>query len=104
MIIQSGRTFYQANFSSPKESRIANYQNRSPIAFIKGVFPESSGNSEKGKQGEKAFNLFPAGTTLRPVQQDNLSHNIAACNDQGIIPTTVIRLIYRLTATGNEMP
>jgi hypothetical protein len=33
---------------------------------------------------------------LVQVQQGNMMVNIAACNDDGIIPTTIIKLIYRL--------
>jgi tetratricopeptide (TPR) repeat protein len=100
VIIQSGKTFYRAAFSALKESRIGNYQNQCPTAFLKGAFSESSANSDKqGKPGEKGFNLFPAATTLRQVQQNNLVFNVAYCNgEDGIIPTTVIKLIYRLSA------
>jgi hypothetical protein len=99
VIIQSGKTFYHANFSALSDTRIANYQNQCPIAFLKGVFTESSGNSSKSKQGEKGFNLFPPTSTLQQVRQNNLVYNIAACNDDGIIPSTVVKLIYRLSAS-----
>jgi tetratricopeptide (TPR) repeat protein len=100
VIIQSGKTLYRAAFSALKESRIGNYQNQCPTAFLKGAFSESSTNSDKqGKPGEKGFNLFPPATTLRQVQQNNLVMNVAYCNgEDGIIPTTIIKLIYRLSA------
>jgi hypothetical protein len=98
VIVQSGKTFYRANFAALADSRINNYQNQCPIAFLKGAFAESSGNSDKSKQGEKAFNLFPPTATLQPVQQGNMVYNIAACHDDGTIPTTIIKLIYRLSA------
>ena len=98
LIIQQGKTSYRANFSALADSRVANYQNQCPIAFVKGAFAESSGNSSKGKPGEKGFNLFPATATLQQVQQNNLVYNIPACNDDGIVPTTIIKLIYRLSA------
>jgi tetratricopeptide (TPR) repeat protein len=100
VIIQSGKTFYRAAFSALKESRIGNYQNQCPTAFLKGAFSEGSTNSDKqGKPGEKGFNLFPSATTLRQAQQGNLVINVAYCaGDDGIIPTTIIKLIYRLSA------
>ncbi len=91
LIIQQGKTSYQASYSALPESRIGNYQNQCPIAFIKGAFAEG-----KGKPGDKTFNLFPATSTLRQVQQGNMVYNIAACNDDGMIPTTIIKLVYRL--------
>jgi tetratricopeptide (TPR) repeat protein len=100
VVIQSGKTLYRAPFSGLKDSRINNYQNQCSIAFLKGAFSESSTNSDKqGKPGEKGFNLFPPATTLRQVQQGNLVVNLAYCaGDDGIIPTTIIKLIYRLSA------
>lgn len=99
VIIQSGKTLYRAAFSSLKDSKINNYQNQCPIAFLKGAFSEGSVNSDKmGKPSDKGFNLFPATAGLRPVQQNNMSYNVAYCNDDGIIPTTIVKLIYRLSA------
>jgi tetratricopeptide (TPR) repeat protein len=97
VIVQSGKTFYRANFAG-LDTRINNYQNQCPVAFLKGTFAESSGNSTKSKQGEKAFNLFPPTATLQQVQQGNMVVNQAACRDDGTIPTTIIKLIYRLSA------
>ena len=101
VVIQSGKTFYRAAFSALKDSRMNNYQNQCPIAFLKGAFTESSGNSDKiGKPGEKAFNLFPPAATLRQAQQGNLVVNVAYCaGDDGIIPTTIMKLIYRLSTS-----
>ena len=93
LTLTSGKTVYRANYSDLADSRIGNYQNQCPIAFVKGAFAEG-----KGKPGEKVFNLFPSTSTLQKVQQGNMVVNIAACNDDGIIPTTVIKLIYRLSA------
>jgi caspase domain-containing protein len=93
LIIQQGKTSYQASYSSLAESRIGNYQNQCPIAFVKGAFAEG-----KGKPGDKTFNLFPATSTLQPVRQGNMTYNIAACNDDGIVPTTIIKLVYRIAA------
>lgn len=99
VIVQSGKTYYRANFSALKESRIGNYLNQCPIAFLKGTFSESSANSDKqGKPGEKGFNLFPATATLQQTRQGTLVYNVAACNDDGIVPTTIVKLIYRLSA------
>jgi len=92
LTLQSGKTVYRADYSSLADSKIANYQNQCPIAFVKGAFAEG-----KGKPGEKVFNLFPSSSTLRPVQQNNMTYNIAACNDDGIVPMTIIKLIYRLS-------
>jgi hypothetical protein len=92
LTLTSGKTVYRASYSGLPESRISNYQNQCPIAFVKGAFAEG-----KGKPGEKVFNLFPSTSTLQKVQQGNMVVNIAACNDDGIIPTTVIKLIYRLS-------
>src|SRR5439155_26196272 len=78
VIIQSGKTFYRAAFSALKESRVGNYQNQCPTAFLKGAFSEGSTNSDKqGKPGDKGFNLFPSATTLRQAQQGNLVVNLA---------------------------
>jgi tetratricopeptide (TPR) repeat protein len=93
LIIQQGKTSYQASYSALSESRIGNYKNQCPIAFVKGAFAEG-----KGKPGDKTFNLFPATSTLQQVQQGNMVYNIAACNDDGIVPTTIIKLVYRLAA------
>jgi tetratricopeptide (TPR) repeat protein len=92
LTLTSGKTVYRASYSALTESRISNYQNQCPIAFVKGAFAEG-----KGKPGDKVFNLFPSTSTLQKVQQGNMVVNIAACNDDGIIPTTVIKLIYRLS-------
>jgi tetratricopeptide (TPR) repeat protein len=92
LTLTSGKTVYRASYSALPESRISNYQNQCPIAFVKGAFAEG-----KGKPGEKVFNLFPSTSILQKVQQGNMVVNIAACNDDGIIPTTVIKLIYRLS-------
>lgn len=93
LIIQQGKTSYQASYSALPESRIGNYKNQCPIAFVKGAFAEG-----KGKPGDKTFNLFPATSTLQQVQQGNMVINIAACNDDGIVPSTIIKLVYRLAA------
>jgi tetratricopeptide (TPR) repeat protein len=93
LIIQQGKTSYQASYAALPESRIGNYKNQCPIAFVKGAFAEG-----KGKPGDKTFNLFPATSTLQQVQQGNMVINIAACNDDGIVPTTIIKLVYRLAA------
>ncbi|HVQ37466.1 MAG TPA: tetratricopeptide repeat protein, partial [Pyrinomonadaceae bacterium] len=93
LTLQQGKTAYVANYSALPESRIGNYKNQCPIAFLKGAFAEG-----KGKPGDKTFNLFPSTSTLQPVQQGNMMINIAACNDDGMVPTTVIKLIYRLAA------
>lgn len=91
LTIQQGKTAYVANYSALPESRISNYQNQCPLAFLKGAFTEG-----KGKPGDKAFNLFPSTATLQQVRQGNMVYNIAACNDDGMVPTTIIKLIYRL--------
>jgi hypothetical protein len=100
LTIQSGKTLYRASFSELKESRMGNYQNQCPTAFLKGAFSEGSVNSDKqGKPGDKGFNLFPSGSTLRQAQQGNMVVNVAYCaGEDGIIPTTIIKLIYRLSA------
>jgi tetratricopeptide (TPR) repeat protein len=93
LTLQSGKTVYRADFSALADSKINNYKNQCPIAFVKGAFAEG-----KGKPGNKTFNLFPPTATLQQVQQGNMVVNIAACNDDGFIPTTIIKLIYRLSA------
>jgi hypothetical protein len=92
LTLQQGKTVYRANFSALANSTIGNYQNQCPIATLKGAFAEGN-----GKPGNKTFNLFPSTSTLRPVQQGTMMVNIAACNDDGIIPTTIVKLIYRLS-------
>jgi tetratricopeptide (TPR) repeat protein len=92
LTLTSGKTVYRASYSALADSKIANYQNQCPIANLKGAFAEGN-----GKPGDKTFNLFPSTSILQKVQQGNMVVNIAACNDDGIIPTTVIKLIYRLS-------
>jgi len=96
IIIKTGKTFFQANFSSLSDSRIQYYNSQCPIVFLKGVFAESSENSQKSKQGAKQFNLFPPSATLQPMRQDKVVYNLAACNDEGIITTGIVKLLYRL--------
>lgn len=93
LVIQQGKTVYKASYSALANSGIGNYKNQCPIATLKGAFAEGN-----GKPGNKTFNLFPVTSTLVPVQQGNMTVNYAACNDDGIVPTTVIKLIYRLAA------
>jgi hypothetical protein len=91
LLIQQGKTVYKASYSALANSAIGNYKNQCPIATVKGAFAEGN-----GKPGNKTFNLFPVTSTLVPVQQGNMTVNYAACNDDGIVPTTIIKLIYRL--------
>jgi tetratricopeptide (TPR) repeat protein len=93
LLIQQGKTVYKASFSALANSTIGNYKNQCPIATLKGAFAEGN-----GKPGNKTFNLFPSTSTLQQVQQGNMTVNVAACNDDGIVPTTIIKLIYRLSA------
>lgn len=92
LTLQQGKTVYRADFSALANSTIGNYQNQCPIATLKGAFAEGN-----GKPGNKTFNLFPVTSTLVKAQQGNMVVNVAACNDDGIVPTTVIKLIYRLS-------
>jgi hypothetical protein len=94
VIIKTGGVTYQARFSSLSDASIRSYGTQCPIVFLKGLFTEPS----KDKQSEKGFNLFPPSATLRPVQQGTLVYNVAACNDEGIITTSIAKLIYRLAA------
>ena len=92
LTLQQGKTVYRADFSALANSAIGNYQNQCPIATLKGAFAEGN-----GKPGNKTFNLFPVTSTLVKAQQGNMVVNVAACNDDGIVPMTVIKLIYRLS-------
>ncbi|MDQ1639674.1 MAG: hypothetical protein QOF62_3013 [Pyrinomonadaceae bacterium] len=92
LLIQQGKTVYKGSYAALANSTIGNYKNQCPIATVKGAFAEGN-----GKPGNKTFNLFPATSTLVPVQQGNMTINVAACNDDGIVPTTIIKLIYRLS-------
>jgi hypothetical protein len=94
--IRSGNSLFQAGFAALSESRMANYNNTCPIAFLKGRFVE--GNNNKTKTSDKGFNLFPPSATLRQVQQGNLFYNDAQCYDEGTITTALIKLLYRLNA------
>lgn len=98
VIIKSGKTYYQANFSALSEARIANYNNQCPIIFLKGIFVETSDGSQKTKQGEKGFNLFPPTAILQPTRQGNLVYNLAACNDDGTITIGIMKVMNRLMA------
>lgn len=93
LVILSGKTVYRAGLATLADSKIGNYKNQCPIANVKGAFAEGN-----GKPGNKTFNLFPVTSTLVPVQQGNMTINVAACNDDGIVPMTIIKLIYRLSA------
>jgi tetratricopeptide (TPR) repeat protein len=92
LTLQSGKTVYRSAFAALADSRIANYQNQCSIAFLKGAFAEGN-----GKPGNKTFNLFPSTSTLQKVQQGNMVMSVAVCSEDGIIPSTIIKLIYRLS-------
>lgn len=94
--IRSGKSVFQAGFSALSESRMGNYNNTCPIAFLKGQFLDGSNN--KGKTSEKGFNLFPPSASLTPVRQGTLFYNVAACNDDGTVTTAIVKLLYRLMA------
>jgi tetratricopeptide (TPR) repeat protein len=92
LTLQQGKTVYRANFSALANSTSGNYQNQCTIATLKGAFAEGN-----GKPGNRTFNLFPSTSTLRQVQQGNMMVNYAACTEDGIVPSTIIKLIYRLS-------
>jgi S1-C subfamily serine protease/tetratricopeptide (TPR) repeat protein len=94
--IRSGKSVFQAGFSALSESRMGNYNNTCPVAFLKGQFLDGSNN--KGKTSEKGFNLFPPSAGLTRVQQGTLFYNVAVCNDEGTMTTAIIKLLYQLTA------
>lgn len=96
VIIRTGNSVHEANFSAIMESRLGNYNNTCPIVFLKGVFLDTS--NRKGKPGEKGFNLFPPSAGLRAVQQGQLVYNVAVCNDDGTVPNAAVKLLYRLKA------
>jgi hypothetical protein len=96
VIIRSGKSLFQAGVSALSESRMGNYNNSCPIAFLKGQFFDGANN--KGKASEKGFNLFPPSASLRPVQQGRLVYNVASCNDEGIVTTAIVKLLYSLMA------
>lgn len=96
VVITTGGTSYQSRFDGLSESGIRSYGAQCPVAFLKGIFTEPA----KNKRGEKGFNLFPPSATLRPVQQGTLVYNMAACHDEGIVTTGIVKLIYRLAAAG----
>jgi tetratricopeptide (TPR) repeat protein len=102
VVVQQGNTLYRALFSALKDSKINYYTGNSsqcPTAYLKGAFTEGSTKSDKiGKPGDKGFNLFPGNAILRAVQNGNMTINYAYCMDDGIIPTTIIKLIYRMSA------
>lgn len=102
LVVQQGNTLYRALFSALKDSKINYYQQNSsqcPIAYLKGAFAEGSVKSPDkiGKPGDKGFNLFPVTAILRPVQQGTMTINYAYCVDDGTIPNTIVKLIYRLS-------
>ncbi len=103
LVVQQGNTLYRALFSALKDSKINYYQqnqSQCPIAYLKGAFAEGSVKSPEkvGKPGDKGFNLFPVTAILRPVQQGAMQVNYAYCVDDGVIPNTIVKLIYRLSA------
>ena len=57
VIIRTGSSVHEANFSAIMESRLGNYNTTCPIVFLKGIFLDTA--NRKGKPGEKGFNLFP---------------------------------------------
>ncbi|MFZ0749320.1 MAG: trypsin-like peptidase domain-containing protein, partial [Pyrinomonadaceae bacterium] len=96
IIIRTGSSIHEANFSAIMESRLGNYNNTCPIVFLKGIFLDTA--NRKGKPGEKGFNLFPPSAGLRAVQQGQLVYNVAVCNDDGTVPNAAVKLLYRLKA------
>jgi hypothetical protein len=98
VIINSGKTYFQADYSALSEFRVGNYNNQCPIIFLKGIFVETSDGSQKTKQGEKGFNLFPPTAVLQPTQQGNLVYNLAACSDDGTVTIGIMKVMVRLMA------
>lgn len=96
VIVRSGNSLFQANFSSLSDAGLRNYNNQCNIVFLKGIFTETSINSTKSKQGEKGFNLFPPTAILRPMQQGTIVYNVAACTEEGIVTMGIAKLLYRL--------
>jgi|GEM_PF-3552906 FOG: TPR repeat len=98
VIIQSGNTLFQANFSALSEYRIDYFNNQCPIVALKGTFAETSVSSSKTKQESKKFNLLPPSATLQPMRQGNLVYNMAVCSDEGVITNAIVKLLVRLMA------
>jgi tetratricopeptide (TPR) repeat protein len=96
ILLKDGDKIFQANLSDISETKLENYQNQCPYLYIKGFFVETRAKSEKTKQEMKDFWLFPTTATLQQVQQNNLTVNIIACKDEGILPTAMIKLLNRL--------
>lgn len=96
VIVKTGKTYYEAGFSALSDYRLTNYNNQCPVFFLKGTFVETSEKSEKRKQVDKQFNLFPPSATLQQVRQGNLFYNLAACNDDGTVPITITKTLVRV--------
>jgi S1-C subfamily serine protease/tetratricopeptide (TPR) repeat protein len=98
VVVTSGNSNFTGSFSSLSNSSLANYNNQCYVASLRGNFIETSGKSEKTKQGNKTFNMFPPNSGLRPTQQGNLVINYAVCDTQSLNTTAIITLIARLAA------
>lgn len=98
IVVTSGNSNFTGSFSSLSTSTLTNYNNQCYVASLQGNFIETSGKSEKTKQGNKTFNMFPPNSGLRPVQQGNMVINYAVCDTQSLNTTAIIKLIARLAA------
>lgn len=94
-IVEGDKTF-QANMSDLSETRLENYQNQCPQVYIKGAFVETRAKSDKTKSEMKEFWLFPMSAQLQQVQNGNLMVNVIACQDEGILTTTIVKLLNRV--------
>ena len=98
VVVTSGKSSFTGSFSSLSNSILTNYNNQCSLASLQGNFIETSGKSEKTKQGIKTFNMFPPNSGLRPVQQGNIVVNYAVCDTQSLNTTAIIKLIAHLAA------
>ena len=98
VVVTSGSSNFSGSFSSLSNSTLTNYNNQCYVASLRGSFIESSGKSEKTKETNKTFNMFPPNSILRPTQQGNMVVNYAACDNQSSNTTAIIKLMARLAA------
>jgi hypothetical protein len=93
LAIQEGDKFFTGNMSDLGVS-LGNYLNQCPTVSAKGKFTETRLKSQKSKgEDSKEFVLFPLSATLIKTKKDNVDIELISCNDNGMLPTAIVKLI-----------
>lgn len=97
LVVNQGKTSFSTTYSSSSTS-LTNYNNQCSLAYLQGVFTETSTSSQKTKTENKKFNMFPPNAGLQPVQQGQFTVNYAICDTQSLNTTAIVKLIARLSS------